>query len=130
MSRARLCLSAAFASTVLVAAGPACASVPYISGGPGNAEVQALKREGRSFPLNLVFTEGRRSTYVKRVRVTIEGANGTVLLHGVSSGPVMLLELPTGTYRISAESRGRTMERTVHVKAKGFRRVDLHWWNS
>ena len=39
----------------------------------------------------------------------------------------MLVELPSGVYRISAASRARVIERTVPIDAKGFRRVDFRW---
>jgi hypothetical protein len=104
----------------------ASAAVAYISGGSGNAETQALKREGRSFPLDLVFTEGTRSAYLQHVEVTIRDSAGTVLVQTVS-GPIMLVRLPSGVYRVSAASKAGTMDRTVRVDANGFRRVDFHW---
>jgi hypothetical protein len=104
----------------------AFAAVAYISGGPGNAEVQAMKREGRSFPLDLVFTEGVQSAYLQDVEVTIRDAAGKVLVHTVS-GPIMLVRLPSGVYRVSAASKAGAMDRTVRVDANGFCRVDFHW---
>jgi hypothetical protein len=128
MSRGRTALAAVLAGALGIAVAlRASAAVSYISGGAGNAEVQALKREGRSFPLNLVFTEGRRGAYLQRVKVTVADSAGTVLLDTVSRGPIMLLRLPSGTYRISAEADGRTIDRTVRVDAKGFRRIGFHW---
>jgi hypothetical protein len=102
-------------------------AVSYISGGMGYAEAAALKEEGRSFPLNLIFTAGKESAYLGNVKVTITDSGGRRLVDTVSDGPVMLVRLPTGTYRISAVSRGRAMQQTVHVDARGFRRVDFHW---
>ena len=102
------------------------APAPFVTGGSGNAEIQALKHEARGFPLNLVFTEGRQSAYLHHVEVTIRDAAGRVLLHTVS-GPIMLVELPSGVYRISAASRTGVIERTVPIDAKSFRRVDFHW---
>lgn len=107
-----------------VAQAPGSAS--FITGGSSNAETQALKHEARGFPLNLVFTEGRQSAYLRHVEVTLRDSTGRVLLHTVS-GPIMLVELPSGVYRISAASRAGVIERTVHIDAKGFRRVDFHW---
>lgn len=127
MSRREIAVAAALAGALGAAALPACAAVSYISGGMGYAEAAALKREGRSFPLNLIFTAGKESAYVGRVRVVIEDSAGEVLVDTVSDGPIMLVRLPSGTYRVSAESRGRVMEQIVHVDARGFRRVDFHW---
>lgn len=98
----------------------------YISGGAGNAETQALKHEARRFPLNLVFTEGTASAYLHHVEVTIRDSAGRALVHTVS-GPIMLVELPSGVYRISAASKAGAIERTVHIDATAFRRVDFHW---
>ena len=126
MSRARHALALSVAVLGMLAALPAPAAVSYISGGTGNAEVQALKREGRSFPLNLIFTEGQQSAYVGHVKVIIEDSAGRVLVDTVS-GPILLVRLPSGRYRISAESKGRTMEQTVRIAANGFRRFHFHW---
>lgn len=123
MKAALVVLAAAVAAA---AALPARAAVAWITGGSSNAEIQAMKHEARSYPLNLVFTAGRQSAYVGRVKVVIEDPAGRVLASTVS-GPILLVRLPSGTYHISAESRGRTMDRTVQVEARGFRRVDFHW---
>jgi outer membrane protein OmpA-like peptidoglycan-associated protein len=104
--------------------------VSYISGGATNAEAQALKHEGRSFPLELVFTAGRSSGYVSRVQVRVSDASGSIVLDATSDGPIMLVRLPTATYRIRAANAGRALERTVRVDATGFRRVDFHWRSS
>lgn len=119
---ALIAASAALQASPLQGAG----GVSYISGGYGNAETQALKREARAFPLNLVFTEGRQSAYLHHVEVTIRDSAGRVLVHTVS-GPIMLVGLPSGVYRISAASGAGVIDRTVHIDAKAFRRVDFHW---
>jgi hypothetical protein len=134
MTYARLVAAAALiaASTTQQAVADSTAAaggVSYISGGAGNAETEALKHEARGYPLNLVFTAGRQSAYLHDVQVTIRDSAGRVLAHA-TSGPIMMVRLPSGIYRISAASRAGTIDRTVHIDAKGFRRVDFHWRNA
>jgi len=80
--------------------------------------------------LSLLFTEGKRGAYVANVHVTVKNADGKVLLDSASSGPIMLVRLPPGEYRVSAELRGEAKQATVKVPEKGTSRLSFNWPSS
>jgi hypothetical protein len=101
--------------------------VTYLSGGIGRDEAAAMKAEAKRYPLSIVLSEGKRDAYVADAKVTIADRAGKALLDGVSGGPIMLVKLPAGRYRITATANGKALHRTVLVKAKGDRQVVFHW---
>lgn len=101
--------------------------ITYISGGVGKTEAAAMKSEARHYPLAMVFSADKDNEYLAAVHVTIENKAGKKLLSTVSDGPLMLVKLPAGMYRVTAEVKGRTLNRTVHVPTAGERQLNFHW---
>jgi hypothetical protein len=124
----RAIVSTLTAAAALSAAVPVLANgVSYVSGGIGYTEAAAMQAEARAYPLNLIFTAGSEGDYLNGVKVSIKDSSGAVVLDTVSEGPVMLVMIPTGTYRIAAASSRGVLARVVQVTAGGYRRVDFHW---
>ena len=119
----------AFASS---AAAPALAEhhahgVAWVSGGIGADESSALKSEASSYPLSMVFSAGKHDEYLADVRVVVKDHAGKTVLNTVSAGPLMLVRLPAGDYRVSAASDGRTLQRDARVAGHGDTQVSFHW---
>jgi hypothetical protein len=93
----------------------------YFSAGVGIEERSASYPP---FPLKLVFTAGGKP-YVAGVSVTVQRSKGTTIV-GIPqdhvTGPWLFLDLPDGSYRITATLEGRTVHLTnvkiVHGKQK------------
>lgn len=101
--------------------------ITYLSGGIGEDESTAMKAEVKDYPLSLVFSAGKDGAYLAEIPVTIKDRAGNTVLDTVSHGPIMLLKLAPGEYRIEATRNGDALHRTVSVKAKGDTQVVLHW---
>lgn len=101
--------------------------VTYLSGGIGHEEALAMKAEAKHYPLSMVFSEGKRGEYLANVDVTIRNSLGKVVLTTVSGGPIMLLKLPAGEYKIVATSNGKTLHRSVIVGHKGDMALSFNW---
>jgi hypothetical protein len=101
--------------------------VTYLSGGVGQDEASALKKEMKNYPLSMVFDAGKKDAYLANVDVTIKDKAGKTVLNTVSDGPIMLVKVPAGKYTISAEEHGKTLRRTAQVKAGHDTRVSFHW---
>lgn len=101
--------------------------ITYLSGGIGQDEAAAMKAEAKRYPLSIILSEGKHDAYVANAKVTIADAGGKMLLDAVSVGPIMLVKLPAGHYRISAMVAGKTLQREAQVKAKGDEQVLFHW---
>jgi hypothetical protein len=101
--------------------------ITYLSGGVGKAEADAMKQEAKHYPLGMVFSANKDNEYLADIRVTIKDKAGKEMLSTVSGGPIMLVKLPAGKYTVAAEAKGKTLHRTVRVRAKGERQIAFHW---
>jgi hypothetical protein len=101
--------------------------ITYLSGGIGHEEALAMKAEARNYPLSMVFSEGKHGEYLAAVNVTIRSSLGRPLLTTVSEGPIMLLKLPAGEYKIAATINGKTLRRSVIVGKRGDMSLSFNW---
>ncbi len=93
-------------------------AVSFVSGGIGQDEVAAFRRNEAAWPLALRFT-GAGGEFVADVHVRIANASGAEVLKTDASGPYMLVKLPPGRYTVTATYQGHDEARTVTVPAKG-----------
>jgi hypothetical protein len=103
----------------------------WVSGGIGESQAKAFEHAEARYPLTLEFivkpeTKGARAEFTAAVPVTVTGAHGKALLSATSQGPFMLLKLPHGRYTVTAEHRGRKIERHV-VVGQGHHRIVFEW---
>jgi hypothetical protein len=98
--------------------------ISYTSGGVGQDESQALRREAPHWPLALQFT-GPGSDYVADVHVTITKSGGATVLDTTSRGPYMLVKLPAGHYTVRAQYKDATQTKSVNVSKHTV--ATFHW---
>ncbi len=102
-------------------------AVRYFSAGTG---VEERAAQYPPYPLKLVFIAGPRA-YVAQVAVTIKDTKGTVslLVPGEQvTGPWLFVDLPAGTYEITAIRRDQSaIKQKVEVGAGGSRTVYFRW---
>ncbi len=102
-------------------------AIRYFSAGTG---VEERAAQYPPYPLKLVFIAGPRA-YVAQVAVTIKDTKGTVslLVPGEQvTGPWLFVDLPAGTYEITAIRRDRSaIKQKVEVGAGGSRTVYFRW---
>jgi len=97
--------------------------IPYLSGGVGDEERQAMDTLAGQYNLKLEFARND-GTFLADVRVTL---HGPVTVDLVSEGPVLLLRLPPGTYAVMAMVEGVTKTSKVAVKNAGMQFAALFW---
>lgn len=101
--------------------------VQYFSAGVGVEERNASYPD---FPLKLIFVQGERA-FLAGVTISITKSDGTTLAEIPSDrvmGPWLFVELPTGTYTITAaDSRQRIIKKDVAVGEGGTRVVHFRW---
>jgi hypothetical protein len=129
-------LSTGFAAAVLAAALQANAAtlpqpktengVTYINGGVGQDEAAAMKEQAKNYPMSMMFSAGKENEFVLDVKLTIKDKGGKEIL-STAAGPIMLVKLPAGTYDVTADRNGTTLQRTVHVGTKGAKAIVFHW---
>ena len=100
--------------------------IKYVEGGIGKDEADLMQKEGRAYPLNLVFSAGPLNQFITDVRVTIKDG-GKTIFDDVADGPIYLVDLPSGKYSVEAEFRGKMVKKTAQVHGKSALRLDFHW---
>ena|SRR5438093_519327 len=100
--------------------------IPYVSGGIGAEDREAVEAIGREHNLKLSFAL-QNGNYLGDVNVVVKDGNGQPVLEAVSDGPLFFAKLPAGNYSIEATTRGETLKRTVHVSGRGQTQVHFAW---
>ncbi len=104
------------------------APIPFISGGIGTDEREAMLREAKTEGYNLkIVTAATGGAYLASVDVRIADRQGSEVLHTAMDGPWLLVKLPAGRYTVVADDGVQKHTRTVNVPAMGTREVILRW---
>jgi len=100
--------------------------MPYVSGGIGVEEREALQATAEQDNLRLSFAL-ENGNYLGSAEVVIKNANGLLVLEEVSDGPLFFVKLPAGNYTVEATAMGKTLEQVAHVPSKGHAQVHFAW---
>jgi hypothetical protein len=105
----------------------------FLAGGIGSDESEAIRKEGRSWPLMLEFAQGDapgaagRAEYVSDVKITIKDKSGNVVLDANADGPYMLIKLAPGRYSLEATYESTTLHRDLKLEKGQNRKLTLLW---
>ena len=104
-------------------------NVEYMSGGIGIDEEQAMQAEMSKYPLTLEFAERAtpKDVHLAAIGVRIEDRSGNIALDTVADGPFLLVQLPAGSYRITADHDGTTQTRDVTIAPGKPERLFFEW---
>lgn len=100
--------------------------VPFITGGVGLEERDALRTKSGEYNLKLRFakTDG---AYLGAVNVGISDGRGRQVLSTETDGPWILAKLRPGRYHVKATANDRTVSRDVTVTGRGQKSLTLFW---
>ena len=99
-------------------------TIDVLCGGTGAEERATLAKEVRAASLALEFFAGTRGNYVADVDVLFTPLQAPVEAFGiVTNGPVCLLELPPGEYRVDTWFNGHARRTTATIPARSERLV-------
>jgi len=101
--------------------------VGYEVGGWGAEMTQALEQDARNYPVKLVFAWQGSGEYLADVLLTVRDDSGRRLLSLSDAGPIVLLKLVPGRYRIEAVRNGRAQRRTLEVGAHTHQQAVFYW---
>jgi hypothetical protein len=100
--------------------------VPYLTGGVGEYEADAIKKAAKDFDLMLTFATAGTGFYLADVEVIINDMQGRTVLSTVA-GPMLLANLPTGTYAVTVHAAGNLTTRQVRVSENSLTRELFTW---
>ena len=104
------------------------APLPYVTGGIGLDEREALLKEAKAEGYNLkVVTAATVGAYLANVSVRIEDRRGATVLEGAMDGPWFFAKLPPGQYTVSVSDGQQKQKQTVQISDKGMREVIFRW---
>ena len=92
-------------------------AVRYFCGGVGADERKAMLALEPQANLKLLFVTMKRGGYLAGAAVTISDGKAT-RFSALADGPICLLELPAGSYRVTADVGGVTRSAQVAVNAQ------------
>ena len=88
--------------------------VRYISGGVGDDDFEKIESEQNDYDLKLLFAAG--GAYLANVDVQIMDARDQDILETRTEGPVLLVQIPRGHYRVKATTEtGETLSQRITV---------------
>ena len=101
----------------------------FVTGGVGRDESEAMKKEGRAWPLLLELTQASapRPEYISDVQITIKDKSGNTVLDATAEGPYMLIRLAPGKYSLDATYESATLHRDLKLEKGQNRKVVLVW---
>jgi hypothetical protein len=105
----------------------------FLAGGIGSDESEAIRKEGRSWPLMLEFAQGgasgaaERAEYVSDVKIVIKDKSGNLVLDATAGGPFMLVKLAPGRYSLDATYESTTLHRDLKLEKGQNRKITLLW---
>ncbi len=102
------------------------AGIPYLSGGIGLDEREALRSLAKEYNLRLSFVLNK-GNYLSDIEVLIADDRGTTVLAAVSQGPWFFTKLPAGTYHIRAKTFAQSLAQVVYVSQQGQSRLSFLW---
>jgi len=101
------------------------ADIEYESVGIGDDD--SLAKTPGAYNLHMVFATQGRGAYLADIKVLIENSRGRKILETESPGPIFYAKLPMGTYRITADSHGKSLRKSITLKNRGKRDLYFYW---
>jgi hypothetical protein len=93
-------------------------TTPYLSGGIGSDERDAMSANAKNYNLKIVFaTKGK--AYLADIAVQIKDARGKAVLDAVSEGPWFFTNLSQGKYTVFATMKEEALSQKVQIKQNG-----------
>lgn len=100
--------------------------INFVSGGFGQEERDQLQAMTGQFNLRLVFALDA-GNYVAGVGIHIKDQQDNTLVATTSDGPILMANLPAGTYMVAADYKGNEKEQTVRIGGRGMTKVTFTW---
>lgn len=92
--------------------------IAWMSGGIGDEARDEMRKAAAAYSVHLVFSD-REGSYLAGIPFAVTRLNGEALYSGVSTGPLLYLKLPPGSYQISAKLAGVWHSKRVRAGTAG-----------
>jgi len=98
----------------------------FLNGGIGKEDAARLHALSKEYSLHIEFPTKRDEEFMAAAEVTITDLNGKLVFQHAGAGPIILVHLAPGTYRVTAQARGRTETQTATIGSHGSSTLYFH----
>lgn len=98
-----------------------------LNGGVGKEDAARMHAAAKDYSLQIELSERRDNEFVAGARVKIVDVHGKTVFQRSESGPILLVRLAPGTYRVTATVDGRHETQTATVAPHGTEHMYFHW---
>lgn len=95
-------------------------SIQTYSGGIGEDEINYIHSVQNQYSTKLLFTENN-GEYLSDLPLTIRNSHGDTVVKTVTNGPVLLVNLPAGSYTVTATEEGASRDQKISVTGRGLK---------
>ena len=99
----------------------------YVNGGAGDDQIRYMQSIAKNWPMRIMFSQLKANEFVAGVNLLITDRRNTTFLQLEDAGPLTYVQLPPGTYSITATHGGQSQTRKLTVGTKNKRDVHFHW---
>lgn len=100
--------------------------VAFENGGVSVESADEIKAHAAKFPVMLVFA-WNEGNYLADVNIQVQNQKGDPVLSLDQQGPIVLLDLPKGSYSVKVERNGKSQKRMIRVGSGTRTKVVFHW---
>ena len=103
--------------------------ITYITGGVGDDESKAIKDDAKNWPLVVDFSQHleNRDAWISQVYLRILDVKGNGIFEVTTDGPFLLVNLPSGSYMLTATYEGITKTQKIQIVDGRSLRASLNW---
>lgn len=101
--------AAQFPPAITIFEGKTAQGYPYMSGGIGSGEREAMEERAKGYNVKLVFA-ARDGSFISAVSIEIVTVKGAEVVSLTTDGPWFYIQLPQGSYSVKAGFKGETKE--------------------
>jgi hypothetical protein len=98
----------------------------FVTGGVGADEQAQMEQLRPQFNLRILTARKKSGEFLADARVSVSRGSETVF-QALMTGPLMLVQLPAGSYRVVVAAEGKEFERSVSIGPGGRRELYLYW---
>ena len=103
--------------------------ITYITGGVGEDESKAIRGDAKNWPLIIDFSQHLQNhdAWISQVYLRILDIKGNGIFEVTTDGPFLLVNLPSGSYVLTATYEGITKTQKIQIVDGKAHRASLNW---
>jgi hypothetical protein len=100
--------------------------IAFENGGWSIESSDAIKAHAARFPVMLTFA-WNQGNYLADVNIQVTNRKGDAVLRLQQQGPIVLIDLPNGSYTVNVDRNGKSQSRNISIGRGGRTNVVFRW---